>query len=195
MKFSRTKSYSGGALGQLSRAILQIQQSLERMRYSDPIYFKEENNSIAICSHESNAAGGDYAFKLSASVVMEGTPPVPVDPPLFAVKVLGGTAQTFGGTPKVYGTTTIPEAAEGEYVFLRYQNVDTDFVEIGAWDDDIRSGNLASLQAYTAPKDLVFVIGQISSDYAGNVRQDHKGGIIMPAISNVVDIQTKLPTV
>jgi hypothetical protein len=46
---------------------------------------------------------------------------------------------------------------------------------------------------YTAPHDLVFEIGRISKRYYRNVRQDHKGNIVMPAISNVVDIQTQLP--
>jgi hypothetical protein len=46
---------------------------------------------------------------------------------------------------------------------------------------------------YTAPHDLVFEIGRISKEYSGNVRQGHKGNIVMPAISNVVDIQTQLP--
>ena len=41
--------------------------------------------------------------------------------------------------------------------------------------------------------DLVFEIGRISKKYYRNVRQDHKGNIVMPAISNVVDIQTQLP--
>ena len=137
---------------------------------------------------------GDYAFKLSATENMDGNGD-PYDPPMFTVSVLGGTAQTLGGTPYFYEDVEIPDAEDGDYIFLRYRNVDLSYVEVGDWDSDIHYGTASYIDSTYdgAPFDLIFVLGRVGSDYAGFVRQDHKGGIVMPAISNVVDIQTKLP--
>lgn len=137
---------------------------------------------------------GDYAFKITAVEALDVNGD-PYDPPKFTVKVLGGTAQTLGGTPHFYEDVEIPDAEDGDYIFLRYQNVDdSNWTEIGTWDSDVHHGTAAYIEnTGGAPFDLIFVIGRVGSDYAGFVRQDHKGGIVMPAISNVVDIQTQLP--
>jgi hypothetical protein len=47
--------------------------------------------------------------------------------------------------------------------------------------------------AYDAPEYLLFEIACVSEDYSRNVRQGHEGNIVMPAIANVVDVQTQLP--
>jgi hypothetical protein len=188
MKFKRVRKFTGGVLGEMSEATNAVQKSLEKIRAVSPIRFIHENNSIAISARSGEKGGstGDYAFKVTAVINQNKT---------FTVNVLGGTAQTLGGTPHFYEDAEIPDAEDGDYIFLRYQNVDSNWIEVGTWDSDVHYGTAAYIEnTYGgAPFDLIFVIGRVGSDYAGFVRQDHKGNIVMPAISNVVDIQTQLP--
>lgn len=137
---------------------------------------------------------GDYAFKITATENMDGNGD-PYDPPKFTVKVLGGTAQTLGGTPYVYDDEELSDVEEGWHIYVVYENLEPapSFTEYGEWRPGIKASSAADMAVYTAPHDLVFEIGRISKEYIGNVRQDHKGNIVMPAISNVVDIQTQLP--
>lgn len=127
----------------------------------------------------------DYSFKITATKD-DATG-------LFDVNVLGGTAQTLGGAVHVFDDAEFANASEGDHVWLVYHNVDQNFVEIGTWEPSIQIGTKADMLAFIAPQELVFEIGKISSDYSRGVRQDHKGNVVMPAISNIVDIQTKLP--
>ena len=138
--------------------------------------------------------GGDYAFKLSATENMDGNGD-PYDPPRFTVNVLGGTAQTLGGTPYVYDDEELSDVEEGWHIYVVYENLEPapSFTEYGEWRPGIKASSETDMADYTAPHDLVFEIGRISKEYYRNVRQDHKGNIVMPAISNVVDIQTQLP--
>ncbi|HRT22399.1 MAG TPA: hypothetical protein P5318_19990, partial [Candidatus Hydrogenedentes bacterium] len=137
---------------------------------------------------------GDYAFKLSATENMDGNGD-PYDPPQFTVNVLGGTAQTLGGTPYIYDDEELVNVEEGWHIYVVYENLEPSpsYTEYGEWRPGIKASSAADMANYTAPHDLVFEIGRISKEYIGNVRQDHKGNIVMPAISNVVDIQTQLP--
>ena len=137
---------------------------------------------------------GDYAFKLSATENMDGNGD-PYDPPQFTVNVLGGTAQTLGGTPYIYDDEELANVEEGWHIYVVYENLEPSpsYTEYGKWRPGIKASSAADMANYTAPHDLVFEIGRISKEYIGNVRQDHKGNIVMPAISNVVDIQTQLP--
>ena len=137
---------------------------------------------------------GDYAFKLSATEELDGNGD-PYDPPKFTVKVLGGTAQTLGGTPYVYDDEELSDVEEGWHIYVVYENLEPapSFTEYGEWRPGIKASSKTDMADYTAPHDLVFEIGRISKEYYRNVRQDHKGNIVMPAISNVVDIQTQLP--
>ena len=127
---------------------------------------------------------GDYAFKITAVMDQNKT---------FTVKVLGGTAQTLGGTPYIYDDEELVNVEEGWHIYVVYENLDSSYTEYGEWSPGIKASSAADMANYTAPHDLVFEIGRISKEYIGNVRQDHKGNIVMPAISNVVDIQTQLP--
>lgn len=142
----------------------------------------------------SSGSTGDYAFKLSATENMDGNGD-PYDPPQFTVNVLGGTAQTLGGTPYIYDDEELVNVEEGWHIYVVYENLEPSpsYTEYGEWRPGIKASSAADMANYTAPHDLVFEIGRISKEYIGNVRQDHKGNIVMPAISNVVDIQTQLP--
>ena len=137
---------------------------------------------------------GDYAFKITATENMDGNGD-PYDPPRFTVNVLGGTAQTLGGTPYVYDDEELSDVEEGWHIYVVYENLEPapSFTEYGEWRPGIKASSETDMADYTAPHDLVFEIGRISKEYYRNVRQDHKGNIVMPAISNVVDIQTQLP--
>lgn len=188
MKFTRAKTFPGGVLGEHSNLINAIEKSLEAIAAGHGINFIHSNNSITITTYKGSGVGGGsgpHAFKIYAAI--------DADTKLFSGQVLGGTAQTLGGTPKVYIDTPFTNLNENTYVWLRYRNVDSNYVEIGEWDDDIHFGSLADMAAFTAPQDLIYEIGFISESYSRNVRQDHKGNIVMPAISNVVDVQTELP--
>jgi len=141
-----------------------------------------------------NSTEGDYAFKITATEELDGNGD-PYDPPQFTVNVLGGTAQTLGGTPYIYDDEELVNVEEGWHIYVVYENLEPSppYTEYGEWRPGIKASSAADMANYTAPHDLVFEIGRISKEYIGNVRQDHKGNIVMPAISNVVDIQTQLP--
>ena len=141
---------------------------------------------------DGNITEGDYAFKITAVENLDGNGD-PYDPPQFTVNVLGGSAQTLGGTPYIYDDEELVNVEEGWHIYVVYENLDSSYTEYGEWSPGIKASSAADMANYTAPHDLVFEIGRISKEYIGNVRQDHKGNIVMPAISNVVDIQTQLP--
>lgn len=63
MKFTRAKRYKGGALGDITRRINEIQKSLESLRAILPIRFQNENNSLAIGYDGSGAGGGGYVYR------------------------------------------------------------------------------------------------------------------------------------
>jgi hypothetical protein len=186
MKFKRVRKFTGGVLGEMSEATNAVQKSLEKIRAVSPIRFIHENNSIAISARSGEKGGSteDYAFKVTAVMNQNKT---------FTVNVLGGTAQTLGGTPYIYDDEELVNVEEGWHIYVVYKNLDPSYTEHGEWMQGIKASSAADMANYTAPHDLVFEIGRISKEYIGNVRQDHKGNIVMPAISNVVDIQTQLP--
>jgi len=65
MKFRRIKKWSGGALGQISRAISELQIALERVKVGNGLLITYENGSFTIrCT--------DYAT--SAPLAIAGTP-------------------------------------------------------------------------------------------------------------------------
>ncbi len=194
MRFLRTTRYPGGALGEITNAIAEIQSSLEQLTAVYPIHLRPQGNSASIefTGYYGGGSEGDYAFKLSATENMDGNGD-PYDPPKFTVNVLGGSAQTLGGTPYIYDDEELVNVKEGWHIYVVYENLDSSYTEYGEWSPGIKASSAADMANYTAPHDLVFEIGRISKEYIGNVRQDHKGNIVMPAISNVVDIQTQLP--
>jgi hypothetical protein len=196
MKFLRTTRYPGGALGEITNAIAEIQSSLEQLKAVYPILLRAQGNSASIefVGYYGGDTEGDYAFKLSATENMDENGD-PYDPPQFTVNVLGGTAQTLGGTPYIYDDEELVNVEEGWHIYVVYENLEPapSFTEYGEWRPGIKASSEADMADYTAPHDLVFEIGRISKKYSGNVRQGHKGNIVMPAISNVVDIQTQLP--
>lgn len=198
MRFRRTTRYPGGALGEISEAIAAIQSALEQLKAVYPIHLRPQGNSASIefMGYKGGDGGteGDYAFKITATENMDGNGD-PYDPPQFTVNVLGGTAQTLGGTPYIYDDEELVNVKEGWHIYVVYENLEPSpsYTEYGEWRPGIKASSAADMANYTAPHDLVFEIGRISKEYIGNVRQDHKGNIVMPAISNVVDIQTQLP--
>jgi hypothetical protein len=194
MKFLRTTRYPGGALGEITNAIAEIQSSLEQLKAVYPILLRAQGNSASIefVGYYGGDTEGDYAFKITATENMDENGD-PYDPPRFTVNVLGGTAQTLGGTPYVYGDEELSNVEEGWHIYVVYENLAPSFTEYGEWRPGIKASSETDMADYTAPHDLVFEIGRISKKYSGNVRQGHKGNIVMPAISNVVDIQTQLP--
>ncbi len=196
MRFLRTTRYPGGALGEITNAIAEIQSSLEQLKAVYPILLRAQGNSASIefIGYYGGGSEGDYAFKLSATENMDGNGE-PYDPPKFTVNVLGGSAQTLGGTPYIYDDEELVNVEEGWHIYVVYENLEPSpsYTEYGEWRPGIKASSAADMANYTAPHDLVFEIGRISKEYSGNVRQGHKGNIVMPAISNVVDIQTQLP--
>ena len=196
MKFLRTTRYPGGALGEITNAIAEIQSSLEQLKAVYPIHLRAQGNSASIefIGYYGGDTEGNYAFEITATENMDENGD-PYDPPRFTVNVLGGTAQTLGGTPYVYDDEELSNVEEGWHIYVVYENLEPapSFTEYGEWRPGIKASSETDMADYMAPHDLVFEIGRISKKYSGNVRQGHKGNIVMPAISNVVDIQTQLP--
>jgi len=196
MKFLRTTRYPGGALGEITNAIAEIQSSLEQLKAVYPIHLRAQGNSASIefLGYYGGDTEGNYAFEITATENMDENGD-PYYPPRFTVNVLGGTAQTLGGTPYVYDDEELSDVEEGWHIYVVYENLEPapSFTEYGEWRPGIKASSETDMADYTAPHDLVFEIGRISKKYYRNVRQDHKGNIVMPAISNVVDIQTQLP--
>ena len=196
MRFLRTRRYPGGALGEITKAIAEIQSSLEQLKAVYPILLRDQGNSASIefIGDYGGDTEGNYAFEITATENMDENGD-PYDPPRFTVNVLGGTAQTLGGTPYVYDDEELSDVEEGWHIYVVYENLEPapSFTEYGEWRPGIKASSETDMADYTAPHDLVFEIGRISKEYYRNVRQDHKGNIVMPAISNVVDIQTQLP--
>lgn len=196
MKFLRTTRYPGGALGEITNAIAEIQSSLEQLKAVYPIHLRAQGNSASIefIGDYGGDTEGNYAFEITATENMDENGD-PYDPPRFTVNVLGGTAQTLGGTPYVYDDEELSNVEEGWHIYVVYENLEPapSFTEYGEWRPGIKASSETDMADYMAPHDLVFEIGRISKKYYRNVRQDHKGNIVMPAISNVVDIQTQLP--
>jgi hypothetical protein len=147
-------------------------------------YIEDDFPDSEIGGGDGGGSTEDYAFKVTAVMNQNKT---------FTVNVLGGTAQTLGGTPYIYDDEELVNVEEGWHIYVVYKNLDPSYTEHGEWMQGIKASSAAVMANYTAPHDLVFEIGRISKEYIGNVRQDHKGNIVMPAISNVVDIQTQLP--
>lgn len=58
MRFRRVRRYPGGALGEMSRAVNSLQQSMERIRAGYGITLLQENNSIAICALDPSMSDG-----------------------------------------------------------------------------------------------------------------------------------------
>lgn len=196
MRFLRTTRYPGGALGEITNAIAEIQSSLEQLKAVYPIHLRAQGNSASIefIGYYGGGSTGDYAFKVAAVEKLDENDN-PYDPPKYNVRVLGGTAQTLGGTPYIYDDEELVNVEEGWHIYVVYENLEPSpsYTEYGEWRPGIKASSAADMADYTAPHDLVFEIARISKEYNGNVRQDHKGNIVMPAISNVVDIQTQLP--
>ena len=195
MKFLRTRRYPGGALGEITKAIAEIQSSLEQLKAVYPILLRDQGNSASIefIGDYGGYTEGNYAFKIRNG--KHGRQRRSIRPAPFTVNVLGGTAQTLGGTPYVYDDEELSDVEEGWHIYVVYENLEPapSFTEYGEWRPGIKASSETDMADYTAPHDLVFEIGRISKKYYRNVRQDHKGNIVMPAISNVVDIQTQLP--
>ena len=139
-----------------------------------------------------------YGFKVMAA-------PVPVedrdneDVPEYIVTVINGTAQVFGGMPWApagNGQKYIfpNKIVEGSWIVIRYSAFDiSTLVETGIWSINA----YATMEAYdgSAPSTLFFPIAQIGADFNSCVNQLHKGAIVMPAISNVVDLQGQVKQV
>lgn len=121
----------------------------------------------------------DYAFKITAKKNKDGS---------FKVNVAGGTAQTIGGAIKTYNAIEIDGIEENSHVYLAYHMMDSSYNEVGEWDDEIHVGEIES----DPPEYLVYGLGIISTEYANNVLVGHEGNVVMPAVSNVVDIQMGL---
>ena len=74
MRFLRTTRYPGGALGEITNAIAEIQSSLEQLKAVYPIHLRPQGNSASIeFMVYGGGTEGDYAFKITATENMTKT--------------------------------------------------------------------------------------------------------------------------
>lgn len=140
------------------------------------------------------ADNGVYGFKVVATPTASGTWATSGTME-FNVSIYNGTAQTFGGD--VWELCEPPEQVleyanpveDGSWIVVQYEAYNSGtFEEIGEWNYDV----LETLPTSGAPQKLTFPIAQVGSSYNNYVNQMHKGAIVMPAISNIVDLQGQI---
>ena len=100
MRFLRTTRYPGGALGEITNAIAEIQSSLEQLKAVYPIYLRAQGNSASI-EFFGDYGGGGSTYSSYFKVIDAST----TDPYVCKIGVIDGTAPDSGscGTVKING--------------------------------------------------------------------------------------------
>jgi len=186
---------SQGIVAQMEKVIDTHSYFLENIKAGAGVVItKNADGGITIESNGGSGgtvAEGDYAFKVYA-VETDSVNWNDSEIPEYEVRILNGTAQVFGGTPwALCGTSqsvTLESAVvNGQFICIQYEAFNpSTYAEIGDWSLVV----LDTMEdAEEAPATMTFAIAQIGDEFANNVNQMHKGNIVMPSVSNVVDIQ------
>lgn len=99
------------------------------------------------------------------------------------VHVKAGTAQFWGGAVKTYAEADLGAAVDGNYVFAR-------LALAAGWDDDLSYGDM---DGQDADEEIFIPIALTTQDEdeIWNVVQMHWGNIVIPAVTNAVDVQSQ----
>lgn len=99
------------------------------------------------------------------------------------VKVNAGTAQFWGGEVKAYAEADVGAAAGGKYVYA-VLNLSS------GWASALSYGNMTGQNADTEVWVPIALVSGSSND-GFTVTQLHWGNIVIPAVTNAVDVQAK----
>ena len=101
MRFLRTTRYPGGALGEITKAIAEIQSSLEQLKAVYPIHLRDQGNSASIEFIGDYGSGGGFIYSSYFKVIDAST----TDPYVCKIGVTDGRTTVSGscGTVKING--------------------------------------------------------------------------------------------
>ena len=155
MKFLRTTRYPGGALGEITNAIAEIQSSLEQLKAVYPILLRDQGNSASIEFIGDYGGGGGSIYSSYFRVINAST----TDPDVCKIGVTNGSSEMLDpvgncGTVKINGDRVDVEAvtetitADGVYhVWIHswidaadYYGPDAEII-VGPVDDDTPPDN------------------------------------------------------
>ena len=128
MKFLRTRRYPGGALGEITKAIAEIQSSLEQLKAVYPILLRDQGNSASIEFIGDYGGGGGSIYSSYFRVINAST----TDPDVCKIGVTSGGTTVFGncGTVKINN-----ERADVAAVTETLSAAGTYYVWIHSWID------------------------------------------------------------
>ena len=111
MRFLRTRRYPGGALGEITKAIAEIQSSLEQLKAVYPILLRDQGNSASIEFIGDYGSGGTSAYCSYFRVINAST----TDPDVCKIGVTNGSSEMLDpvgncGTVKINGDRVDVEA-------------------------------------------------------------------------------------
>ena len=127
MRFLRTTRYPGGALGEITNAIAEIQSSLEQLKAVYPIHLRPQGNSASI-EFFGDYGGGGSIYSSYFTVIDAST----TDPDVCKIGVTDGRTTVSGscGTVKINGdradVTAVEETLSSDGVY---------YVWIHSWID------------------------------------------------------------
>ncbi len=101
MRFLRTRRYPGGALGEITKAIAEIQSSLEQLKAVYPILLRDQGNSASIEFIGDYGGGGGSIYSSYFRVINAST----TDPYVCKIGVTSGgnTVSGICGEVKING--------------------------------------------------------------------------------------------
>ncbi len=143
---------------------------------------EDDPGTLVACLSRSNGAywgnapegGGNYGFKVWIGGDKSKK---------NRVHVSAGTAQFWGGKVKTYDEAELGQAANGKYVYAVLNLSD-------GWNSALSYGNMTG---QNADKEVWVPIARISGNANDGfaVTQLHGGNIVIPAVTNAVDVQAK----
>ena len=153
MKFLRTRRYPGGALGEITKAIAEIQSSLEQLKAVYPIHLRDQGNSASI-EFFGDYGGGGSIYSSYFTVIDASTYDENGTITLCKIGVTSGGTTVSGscGTVKINGyranVTAIAETItdDGVYHVWIHSWIDAEDgpaaeIIVGTADDDTPPDN------------------------------------------------------
>lgn len=145
MRFLRTTRYPGGALGEITNAIAEIQSSLEQLKAVYPIHLRAQGNSASI-EFIGDYGGGGSTYSSYFTVIDAST----TDPDVCKIGVTSGGTTVSGscGTVKINGdrayVTAVKKTLSSDGVY---------YVWIHSWIDAEDGPNAEIIVGDSTPPD------------------------------------------
>lgn len=146
MKFLRTRRYPGGALGEITKAIAEIQSSLEQLKAVYPILLRDQGNSASIEFIGDYGGGGGSIYSSYFRVINAST----TDPYVCKIGVTSGgnTVSGICGEVKINGdrvyVTAVKKTLSSDGVY---------YVWIHSWIDAEDGPNAEIIVGDSTPPD------------------------------------------